>query len=327
MKVLFYNFRSFDEPFYADKYAKQFGITYETTDQYPSVETAKLAAGYDVVCIIASPTPSEVIEAWHACGVRYILSRAIGIDRVDLEAVRRCGMRLSHVVYSPDSVANFAIMLMLMCCRKAVRILRRADLQDYTIEGKIGRELSKSTVGVIGTGNIGRTVLRHLSGFGCRLLCYDVYENEEAKQYATYLPLSELLAESDLVTLHIPLTEQTKNLINRNTIAQMKQDAILINTARGGLVDSEALLEGLESGHIAAAGLDVVEPESGIYFNYLEGSVLPSRTFRLLRSCPNVILSPHIAFYTDQSVDDTMECVFRSVKAFEQGQPIPYEVK
>lgn len=176
-----------------------------------------------------------------------------GYDHIDMQAAKDCGIRVGNAPYGPNGVADYAVMLILMSIRNMKRILERTNIQDYTLQGIRGRELSDLTVGVIGTGRIGRTVIRHLSGFGCRILANDPYENEETKQYASYVTLPELWKEADVITLHAPLTEDNFHLIGAETLAQMKDGVVIVNTARGALIDSEALIEGIESGKVGAA--------------------------------------------------------------------------
>ena len=255
MKIMFYALRPFDEQAYCEPYSKQYGIDYAYTAEVPTPDNLELAKGCDAVstnpCLIAP----EYLEAWAAMGVKFLPCRSIGYDHIPQQKAKELGMRISHSWYPPAGVADYAIMLMLMCNRKVGQILRRADAQDYSLSGKMGRDITRMTVGVIGTGNIGRTVLRHLSGFGCKLLAYDLYPNDEARQYAEYVDLDTLYKSCDIITLHTNATAANRHMIDANAIAKMKNGVVLINTARGTLIDPEALINGLESGKIGAAGL------------------------------------------------------------------------
>lgn len=203
MKIFFYALREYDEQKYVEKFARQYAFEYGFTSDYPSMDNVQLAKGYDAISIITNPIYPEIIKAFHDVGIRYISTRSIGYEHIDVGCARSLGMRVSHVVYSPDSVADYTIMLILMACRNMPWIMKKADCQDYSLKGKVGKELSKSTVGVIGTGNIGKTVVKHLSGFGCRMLAYSLYEDEEVKKYAEYVSLDELIKQSDIITLHV----------------------------------------------------------------------------------------------------------------------------
>jgi len=244
-----------------------------------------------------------------------------------MKAARKLGLRVASAVYSPESVANYAIMLMLMCCRKFPYVLDRAKLQDYSLPGKRGRELSSMTVGVVGLGRIGQTVLRHLSGFGCRLLGYDLHPSDAAKELCEVVDLETIYRECDVISLHCPATKDNIHMINGDTLAKMKPGVILINTARGALIDSMALIDALEKGHVGAAGLDVIENEYGLYYINHTGEAMNNRELALLNSFPNVIVAPHAAFYTDVSIYDMVRCSIEACAAFERGEPYPYEVK
>jgi D-lactate dehydrogenase len=319
--------RPFDELDYARSFGEQFGIDFAYTEQYPTFENAALAAGYDAISVTPCDMGAAMLERFASLGVKYVCCHSIGYDHVDLARAKELGMRVSNVGYPPNGVANYAIMLMMASLRRFGHIQKRVELQDYSLKGKIGRDISTCTVGVIGTGRIGRTVLKHLSGFGCRLLAYDLYPSEEAKQYAEYVPLDTLLAESDVITLHTNATAENHHLINAEAIAKMKDGVTIVNTARGKLIDSEALIAALESGKVGGAALDVLENENGLYYYNLTGQIIPNQELALLRSFPNVILSPHTAFYTDEDVASMVRGVFESADAFAKGEDTWHEVK
>ena len=235
-------------------------------------------------------------------------------------------MRVAHSHYPPEGVANYAIMLMLMWTRKMNQTMLRAAAQDYTLPGKMGKDLSNCTVGVIGTGKIGRTVIAHLQGFGCKILAYDLYQSDEVAQMAEYVPLDELYARSDVITLHTNATAENHHLINAESLAKMKDGVLIVNTARGALIDEEALIAALESGKVGGAGLDVVEGENDLVYFNRAGAALPHRTMNILRSMPNVIVSPHNAFYTDVNVASMVRSGFEELTDFVAGRSNPCEV-
>ena len=325
-KVFFYTLRPYDELGIAQRLAPKMGIEFGYTQEYPTLENAALAAGYDAVSVTPCDMSAPMVRRFHELGVRVICCRSIGYDHVDRETARELGMKVSNVDYPPNGVANFAIMLMLMSLRKAGHILKRGEAQDYSLKGKIGRDISTCTVGVIGTGRIGRTVLQHLSGFGCRLLAYDLYQNDEVKQIAEYVPLETLLAECDVITLHTNATEENHHLIDAKAITAMKPGAVIINTARGKLIDSDALIAGLESGKLGGAALDVLENENGLYYYNRMGDVIPNPELAALRSMPNVILTDHTAFYTEEDVESMVQGVLESAQALVNGQPTRHDV-
>lgn len=326
MKICFYSLREFDELQFCKQFKKEFGIDFVYTKEYPSLENVELARGCDAISATPCDMSEIMVEAFHNVGVKYITCRSIGYDHVSLKRTKELGMRVANVSYPPDGVANYAIMLMMMCTRNFVHILKRSELQDYSLKNKIGTDISGCTVGVIGTGKIGTTVIRHLSGFGCRILAYDPYQNDEVKQYAKYAEFDRLLAESDIITLHMNATKENYHIINEDTIRQMRDGVIIVNTARGKLIDTNALIKGIESNKIGGAALDVLENENGLYYYNRMGEVLHNPEFAILRSFPNVIVSPHTAFYTTNNVGDMVKGCFESVYAFENDLPTVHEV-
>lgn len=320
MKIFFYALREYDEQKYVEKFAGQYAFEYGFTSDYPSMDNVQLAKGYDAISIITNPMYPEILKAFHDVGVRYISTRSIGYEHIDVDYAHSLGMRASHVVYSPNSVANYTIMLILMACRNMPWIMKKADCQDYSLNGKVGKELSTSTVGVIGTGNIGKTVVKHLSGFGCRILAYSLYEDEEVKKYAEYVSLDELIRQSDIITLHVPGNAENTHLIDAAAFEKMKDGVIIVNTARGLIIDTQALIAALKSGKVGYAALDTFEGEVGLYYLNKEMQRLDNDNMALLKSFPNVILSPHMAFYTEQAVSDMVENSIKGLLGFESGE-------
>lgn len=312
MKIFAYALREFDEKEFFDRFSKEFNCEYGYSTDYPCPENVELARGYDAISATPCDLSADMLERFYNVGVRYIATRSIGVDHINVEKAKELGMGISHVSYAPETVADYAIMLMLMCCRKICPILERAKMQDYTLKGKMGKDLSDCTVGVIGTGQIGKTVIKHLSAFGCNILAYDLYPSKECASHAQYVSLEELYKKSDIITLHAPSTDENYHMLNRETFALMKEDVIIINTARGALIDTEALIEALEFGKVGHAALDVLEHEAGLYYTNRVGDVINNRTMAMLRSFPNVILSPHTAFYTGKVVQDM---AYKSIKS------------
>lgn len=324
MKIFAYSVRE-DEVKYFDRLIEE-GIDITYISDYPTMDNVDLIKGYDAVSIISNILTKEMYDTWCAYGIKAIGTRSVGYDHMDTGYMKQLGMHGVHAVYSPNAVANYTIMLMLMACRKITFILDKAKVQDFALPGKIGKELSLCTVGIIGTGQIGETVIRHLSGFGCRILANDVYEKDSVKPYAEYVDLDTLYRECDVISLHVPGTAANHHMIDAEAIAKMKEDVILINAARGMVVDSEALIDGLESGKIGFAALDTFEEEVGLYYKNLEREKIANRTRSILQTFPNVILSPHMAFYTEQSTSDMVQTTIRGLIAlFEEGSS-PLEV-
>lgn len=327
MKILVYNYRDFDEKPWFDKYAKELGVELEICREAPEMgKNIHLSKGCDALSIITTKIPQEMVQEFYNNGVRYISTRTIGYDHIDLKKCKELGIQVGNAVYGPDGVADYTVMLMLMSLRKMKRIMQRAEINDFSLKGIQGRELKDFTVGVIGTGRIGKTVIKSLTGFGCKIYAYDKFQSEEVKQYANYVDLDTLLSTSDIITLHTPLTDENYHLLNRESISRMKDNSVIVNTARGGLIDSVALIDALKSGKIAAAGLDVVENEFGMYYNDLKSDMLDNDALMILRSMPNVVVTPHMAFYTDNAIRDMVGNSLKSIKAWRDGTENPWRV-
>ena len=301
--MMVYNLREFDERPYFDQYAEKYGIRIVSTAESPTLENADLAKGCRFVNVITTPIQRPLLERFHALGVRYLVTRTIGYDHIDTRAAKELGIQIANTPYGPDGVAEYTILLMLMCIRKMRSIQHRFEGQDYTLKGLLGRELSDMTVGVIGTGRIGTRLIQMLTGFGCKVLAYSPHPNETAAQHATYCSLETLLRDSDLITLHAPATDATWHMLDASAFSSMKDGVVLINTARGALMDTDALLANLQTGKIGALGLDVLENESALFYYDRREELLPNQDLYLLKSYPNVVITHHMAFYTQQCVE------------------------
>lgn len=328
MKVVVYNCREFDEKALFEHYAKELGIGLTLCPDAPDTDNAALAEGAQCIDIITSRMPRELLAVFAQYGVKYVTTRTIGYDHIDVKAARELGMTVANAPYGPCGVADYTVMLILMTIRKMKRILERTNIQDYSLRGIQGRELKDLTVGVIGTGRIGRTVLKSLSGFGCKLIAYDLCENQEAVQAgAEYVALEEMWRRADVISLHAPLTDENYHMIDEKAIARMKDGVMIVNTARGGLIDTQALIGGIESGKIGGAGLDVVENEFGLYYYDHKSDILNNRELAILRGFPNVTVSHHMAFYTDDCVETVVRDSLLGCKCFVEGKENPWEVR
>ena len=324
MKMTAYSVRE-DERAFFEAYGRAYGIEVQMLSCAPTEENAG-EIPCDCVSIITTPVSGKMLEQWHACGVKCVSTRTIGFDHIDLDKARELGMTVSNAPYTPNTVADYAIMMIFMLLRKMKIIMTRYVGQDYSLQGIRGREIQNLTVGVVGTGKIGSTVLKHLSGFGCRLLACDLFPRKELEEIAEYVSLEELFARCDVITFHAPATESSCHMINRETIGKMKDGVVLVNTARGALIDTEALIEGLESGKIGAAGLDVLEGEQAIYYNDLKTKPAGHREMAVLSAMPNVLMTPHTAFFTDEAVSDMVEHSIASCVCGLTGKEDPYRV-
>ncbi len=328
MKVTVYNCRAFDEKELFLRYEKELGIELVLCQDAPNQENAILAKGSQCIDIITSKMPGDLLAVFASYGVKYITTRTIGYDHIDVAAAKELGMTVANAPYGPCGVADYTVMLILMTIRKMKRILERTNIQDYTLAGLQGRELKDLTVGVVGTGRIGRTVLKDLSGFGCKRIAYDLYESKEVTDAGVpYVSLEEMWKQADVISLHTPLTEDNFHMIDDKAISQMKDGVMIINTARGGLIDSNALIAGIESGKIGGVGLDVVENEFGLYYYDHKSDILNNRELAILRGFPNVTVSHHMAFYTDDCVETVVRDSLLGCKCFMEGKENPWEVE
>lgn len=307
MKIAAYNYRDFDEADFFKIYAKQYQVEIVPIREAPSTENAVLARGCEGVSVITTPITEEIIKAWSEAGVKHISTRTIGYDHVDLAAAKKYGVLVSNVTYSTGSVADYTVMLILMVLRRMKSIIKRAEGMDYSLAGSIGKEIGDLTIGVVGTGKIGTHVMRNLSGFGCKLVACDPYETEEAKRYGTYCTLEEVFRVSDVITFHTPANAGSYHMVNADSIESMKDGVILINTARGSVIDTPVLIDALERGKVGGAALDVIEKELGIYYGDYKYRVIGHREMAILKDMPNVLMLPHMAFYTENAVSDMVE--------------------
>jgi D-specific alpha-keto acid dehydrogenase len=293
-----------DEAVLFREMAPRFGVVPTITEAALSEGNIDLARGNRCISIgHKTQITNATLLALSQAGVTYISTRSVGYNHIDVNYAESVGISVETVAYSPDSVADYTLMLMLMAVRHAQSVIRRTDVHDYRLNDVRGRELRDLTIGVIGTGRIGGAVMDRLPGFGCRTLAYDA----RPKTPADDATLGALLEQSDIVTLHTPLTAQTHRLLDRHRIERMKHGAVIVNTGRGALLDTEALVSALESGRLGGAALDVLEGEEGIFYADCRDKPIESSLLLRLHKLPNVLISPHTAYYTDHALRDTVE--------------------
>jgi len=306
-----------DEAVLFREMSPRFGIEPTITEAAVSAGNLALADGNRCISVghktrIADSTLRALSEA----GVTHISTRSIGSNHLDVRYAESVGISVGTVSYSPDSVADYTLMLMLMALRNAKAMIRRADVHDYRLPGARGRELRDLTVGVIGSGRIGTAVIERLRGFGCRVLAHDRRPDPSAE----WVSLDDLVRESDVVTLHTPLTADTHHLLDRRRLGQMKHGAYVVNTGRGSLLDTEALVCALESGRLGGAALDVLEGEEGFFYEDCRSKAIDNALLRRLQELPNVLISPHSAYYTDHALRDTVENTLVNCLSVESGR-------
>jgi D-specific alpha-keto acid dehydrogenase len=297
--------------------APRFGVTPTLTRATVSETTiASLHANRCISVGHTSRVSGADLRALRDAGVEYVSTRSIGCDHIDLDAAAALGITVENVVYAPDGVADYTLMLILMAIRNAKRVVISAEHRDFTLAGVRSRDLRDATVGVVGVGHIGAAVVRRLQGFGCRVLAHSNRRNGAVA--ADFVCLDELLHESDVVTLHLPLNADTHHFIGREQIEMMKQGAILVNTGRGPLVDTDALIVALEAGKLGGAALDVLEGEDGIFYVDCTTRPVDNQFLLRLQQLPNVIVTPHTAYYTRRALYDTVEKTLVNCLNFER---------
>jgi D-lactate dehydrogenase len=319
MKVLIYTARPYDQPALQEAAGNH---ELKFTESPLTIDTAELAQGCEAVSIFTSDDGSApVLQKLHACGVRYILLRCVGYDHVDLVKAQSLGIRVANVPeYSPYSVAEHAVAMLMAVNRRLIQGQRLMDLQDFRIDALKGFDIHGKTVGVIATGKIGTAFARIMIGFGARVLAFDPQVNQDAVELGVkYVSLDELLKESDIVSLHCPLTPKTRHMISEEQFRVMKPNCILINTSRGSIVDTNALIKALESGQLGGACLDVYEFEKGLFFENHTNDILHDTLFTRLRSFKNVLVTSHQGFLTKDAIDEIAATTIGNIDAWQNG--------
>jgi D-lactate dehydrogenase len=330
MKSIMFSTHEFDEASFA--HANK-GLGHDITFVRPplSPDTAKLALGYDAVIVAVEDQLTEaVLQLLSDGGTKLVALRIKGFDNVDLAAAQRIGLRVVRVPdYSPHSVAEHVFALALAVMRHIPESQRRTRDENFKIDGLLGSELYGKTFGIVGVGRIGLCVARIAYGFGCDVIAFDVKppEKEDATAHITYLPMDEVVRKADILSLHAPLTPQTRHLINAQSLTTMKHSAILINAARGGLVDTNALIEALKARQLRGVGIDVYEQEAPVFNRDLSNQILTDDVLARLLTLSNVVVTSHMAFLTEEALKDIAETTLASLAAFGHDEPLKNEVK
>lgn len=318
MKILVIGHRE-EETLIFEKFNQKLNYEISYTYDILNISNVEMTRGYDAICItVSSIITEEIAKRLSEFRVKYIINKLAGKDNLNLEVIDKYGLKAAYVpYYSPNSVSEHTIMLILAALRKLKLQLHKVDRHDFNIKGLIGRELRNMTVGVIGTGRIGCSTIRNLSGFGCRILANGHSEKEEIKPFAEYVTLEELLKESDVIAFHCPLTENTYHLINENTISMLKDGACLINTARGAIFDTKAVLKALKDGKISTVAMDVYEEENSVLRKDMSSNELVNKELEELIAMENVIYTTHTAFYTDEAISNMIETALENLHEYE----------
>ena len=322
MKVAIYNTKSYEKPLFTTINHKHH-LAFFT--EALSLVTVEKAQGFDALCCFVTDCLNrEIINKLASYGIKLIALRSAGFDHVDLTAAQLAGITVVRVPkYSPEAIAEFTVALILLLNRKVLVAYQHGLDNNFSLDGLIGFNLCNKTVGVIGTGNIGTAFIRIMKGFGCRLLAMDPEPNDTCRNLnVNYVSLDYLLSESDIISLHCPLNDQTTHLISEAALGKVKKNAMLINTGRGALCDTRALIKALETGALGYAGLDVYEKEQGLFFKDHSGEIIHDEVFLKLRSLPNVIITPHQAFLTQEAIENIVRTTVNNITAFEEGSPM-----
>lgn len=321
MRMMVYSARAYDESTLERANAGAHTLTYVPVKL--DTTTVGLASGYEAVCCFVNDVLSaDVLALLAAGGTRLVTLRCTGYNNLDLAAAQRHGITAMRVSsYSPYSVAEFAVGLLQTLNRRIHRAYTRNREFAFVLDGFMGRDLHGQTVGVVGTGKIGAIFAGIMRGFGCDVLAYDVVQNEAClAQGVRYTGLDDLIASSDIISLHVPLFPETKYLIDATSLARMRPRALLINTSRGGLVDTAALIDALQRGAIGGVALDVYEDEAGVFFNDLSGTTARDASLSVLMSFPNVLVTSHQAFFTEEAMATIAETTIGNLTDFATGR-------
>ncbi|CAL1521570.1 2-hydroxyacid dehydrogenase [Chitinophaga sp. MM2321] len=328
MNILFFSAQSYDKAYFNT--ANQDGHHHFRFLEYPlNEDNTVLIKDEQAVCVFVNDkVNAAVIRQLKEKGIRLIALRCAGFNNVDLKAAAAAGIKVVRVpAYSPHAVAEHAVALLLGLNRKIYKSYNRIRDGNFTLNGLEGFDLYGKTIGVIGTGNIGAVFCHIMLGFGCKVLAYDIHNNEDLiKAGVQYVAVGTILSSADVISLHCPLTAETKHLVNAHTIAEMKQGVTIINTSRGGLIDTKAVVEALKNGHIGALGIDVYEQEEQLFFQNFSGSIIQDDVLSRLTTFPNVLVTAHQGFFTKEALTQIAVITLQNISDFEKGGTLLNEV-
>ncbi len=327
MKIAFFSARKYEEEVFR-KSRENSDIEYDFLESRLTEKTAQLAKGYKGICVFVNDVLNEtVLTELHKVGVRFIALRCAGFNNVHLPTANKLGIRVVRVPeYSPYAVAEHAVALLLTLNRKVHRAYARVRDLNFSLEGLVGFDLHGKTVGVIGTGKIGKIFAKIMSGFGCKILVYDIKIDPEISALGSYVTQDELFKNSDIISLHCPLNDKTRHLLDKAAFAKMKSNAIIINTGRGALIDTHALIDALKVHRIGGACLDVYEEEEGIFFTDQSSYGITDDVLARLTTFPNIILTSHQAFLTQEALENIADTTKKNFVCLVDGTLCENEV-
>ncbi|MCB0462203.1 MAG: 2-hydroxyacid dehydrogenase [Flavobacteriaceae bacterium] len=328
MKVLIYSAKDFEIPYLEKANNRKHKLSF--IKESLSSKTAIKAVGFDSISIFSGDEASFItIEKLKDLGVKHITLRSVGYDNVNLRAAKRLNIRVANVPeYSPNAIAEHAVCLLLTLNRKIIESNRRVKLFNFDVNDLIGQDLQNKTVGIIGTGKIGSVMTKIMHGFGCSLLGYDINENAGLvnKFNLKYTTLKDLCKQSDIISFHVPLNSETHQLIDEDLISKMKDGVIIINTARGAIINTEHVIDGLKNGKISALGIDVYENESEIFFNDFSQNIPDDDLLIKLNAMPNVLITGHHAFLTEEALTNIAETTIYNLDCWNEGKETENEL-
>lgn len=323
-KIAFFDAKSYDKEFF-DKWNEKYGFEIEYFEGKLNSKTAAMAEGTNAVCAFVNDTLDKAtVEKIYSMGIEVIAMRCAGYNNVDFESAYNKVHVVRVPAYSPHAVAEFAMGMILMLNRKLHRAFNRTREFNFSLEGLTGFDIHGKTIGVVGTGKIGRAFIDLCSGFGVDIIAYDPYPAKDSG--INYVSFEELCKRSDIISLHCPLTKETHHIINKDSIALMKDGVYLINTSRGALIESESLLEAIKAHKIGAAGLDVYEEESELFYEDFSNVIIQDDILARLISMPNVLVTSHQAYLTGEALGNIAETTLENLKNFFDGNPLPNEI-
>jgi D-lactate dehydrogenase len=315
MKIIAFVVRN-DEIEAFDKFSKKFDIQVILNKDILTLENVSLIKGYDGVSITGKcKLDKEILNKFKEYGIKFITTRTVGYDNVDIKYAKKLGIKFSNVSYSPDSVGEFTVMSILNLLKKLPYSRIKINSNDFTLSGLQGKELKSQTVGIIGTGKIGQSVIKGLSGFRCKIIGYDPYPCEDMKDLIDYVSYEELISNSDVISLHLPLTKDNYHMFNKEAFEKMKDDVLIVNNARGDLVNTKDLISALEKGKVSGAAIDVIEGETHYFRMDFSSKELSHEELKKLKEMPNVQVTAHHSFFTKEVVSDIVEGSLKNIKS------------